>query len=102
VPVKTGFVSHAVRFRLYLNPPASIKPGGVLADYDEQTGLTLSCGTVGAAIHYTTDGSFPRPGSGTTILYTSPLALASGTQLRAAAYVPGQNPGDVLELTLTD
>ncbi len=61
--------------------------------------LLLSCETPASAIRYTTDGSFPIP---TSNLYTAPITgLATGTVVRAAAYVTGQPPGDVLELTVT-
>lgn len=62
--------------------------------------LTLTCGTPAAAIRYTTDGSYPAPAA---TLYTAPFAApAAGTVIRAAAYVTGQPPGDVLEFTVTD
>jgi hypothetical protein len=62
--------------------------------------LTLTCATAGAAIRYTTDGSYPSPSK---TLYTAPIAgLAAGTIVRAAAYATGLNPGDVTELLITE
>lgn len=40
--------------------------------------ITMECGTAGASIYYTTDGSNPKT-SGTKILYTSSFSLAVGT-----------------------
>lgn len=61
--------------------------------------LTLTCTSAGSSIRYTTDGSYPSP---TATLYTAPVTgLSTGTVVRAAAYVSGQAPGDVLEFTLT-
>ena len=77
------------------------------------TGLaTLSSTTPGAAIWYTMDGSFPsnnavaldplshqpvNPGSQE---YTSPIPVATGQTLRAAAYANGLNLGPVLLFTV--
>lgn len=62
--------------------------------------LQLTCASPASVIRYTTDGSYPSPAK---TLYTVPITgLATGTVVRAAAYVTGQAPGDVLELTITD
>lgn len=54
------------------------------------TTVTLSCGTAGAAIYYSTQaGKFPGPSDGAT-LYGAPFAKpAAGTVIRAAAYKGG-------------
>jgi len=75
---------------------------------------TLTCSTAGAVIYYTLDGSFPgntsvaidplsvsvaspgTPINPNSILYTAPFAVASGQVLRAAAYAPAMNPGQIL------
>ena len=60
--------------------------------------LQLTCASAGATIRYTTDGSYPSPSK---TLYTAPLlAPVVGTVFRAAAYVAGMPPGDVLEFTI--
>lgn len=51
------------------------------------TTVTMTTGTSGASIYYTTDGTFPRSGNGT--LYTAPFTAASGDVLCAAAYKSG-------------
>jgi len=61
--------------------------------------ITITCATAGAAIHYTTDGTYPSPA---TTLYTAPLAgVVPGTVFRAAAYHDTMNPGNVLEFVTT-
>jgi hypothetical protein len=70
--------------------------------------VTLACATPGAAIYYTLDGSFPcnptvavDPLANAVInqsstLYAAPFAAAAGQQVRAAAYAPALNPGEIL------
>lgn len=98
VPVKKGFVGYVVTMNIAqigLDPSAKVAGvSAVLVDGD----LVLSCATSGAAIRYTTDGSFPGPAAS---LYTVPLELASGTAVRTAAYATGLLPGDVLSLRIT-
>jgi hypothetical protein len=49
--------------------------------------VTLSSGTPGATIRYTTDGSDPTLSSA---IYQSPFNVARGTQVRAKAYLAGR------------
>lgn len=99
LPVKKGYVSHVVRVMARsVGNMGPDKPAAVDAVWD--AGVVLSCATGGAQIHYTTDGSYPAPG---TNLYTQPItALPAGTVVRAAAYAENLNPGDATELTITD
>lgn len=61
--------------------------------------ITLTCASPSSSIRYTTDGSYPSPAK---TLYTGPFALpAAGTVIRAAAYVAGMPPSDILEFTVT-
>jgi len=63
--------------------------------------LQLTCSTFGAAIYYTTDGSYPGAGNAAATLYTAPFALPeAGTVIRAAAYSEALNPSDVIEMTV--
>ena len=62
--------------------------------------LTLACASPASTIRYTTDGSYPSPAK---TLYTVPINSPQvGTVFRAAAYVAGMPPGDVLEFTIND
>lgn len=47
---------------------------------------TLTCGTAGAAIYYTLDGTFPGPGNNAAVLYAAPFAVTSGQTLLTAAF----------------
>lgn len=77
--------------------------------------VSLGCNTPGATIIYTLDGSFPsnpaiaidpfsvsaknpqgNPINPQSQLYAAPFVLNPGIRLRAAAYAPGMNPGEIL------
>jgi hypothetical protein len=78
------------------NPPFSTGIPVITA----HSAIGLTCASPSSTIRYTTDGSFPSPAK---TLYTTPLTgLSVGTVVRAAAYVAGMPPGDVLEFTVTE
>ena len=47
--------------------------------------VTLSDATAGASIYYTTDGSTPGAGTGTSILYTGPITVSTAETINAIA-----------------
>ena len=55
--------------------------------YEAGFSATVTCGTEGAAIRYTTDGSWPSETAGQ--VYAGPIAVATTTVLRAIAYKAG-------------
>jgi hypothetical protein len=79
--------------------------------------MTLTCATPGAAIYYTLDGSFPsnptiaikplsvteatpngEPVNPNSTLYVAPFVVQSGQCIRAAAYLNGYNPGQIIKI----
>lgn len=60
--------------------------------------FTLACTTANATILYTTDGSTPKIGNGTT--YSSTVTLSAGATVKAVAYLNGMLTSDVLSLTV--
>lgn len=72
-----------------------ISEGGLALDVNQTatpilTGtstITITCATVGASIFYTLDGKNPGPQTGT--LYTAPVAISSGTTIKARAWIWG-------------
>jgi len=68
--------------------------------YDREFFLTMTCGTEGAAIYYTVDGTEPyladaaRPNS-TAALYGGPVRVGKTTALRAVAVKPGWQPSAI-------
>jgi hypothetical protein len=53
--------------------------------------VTIADTTAGAAIYYTTDGSTPAAGTGTSVLYTTPIIVSSTETLNAVAVISGMS-----------
>jgi Chitobiase/beta-hexosaminidase C-terminal domain len=101
-PTQTGNVLSATPTAITSVAPA-ISPGsgsfsGPHVVTMTDAGLTSGAGPLGnTSIYYTTDGSTPVPGSGTTQLYTGAITLTSTTTVKAvgfygAGYTPGAGP----------
>lgn len=64
--------------------------------------VTLTCGTSGATIRYTTDGSYPGPGNPAALVYESAFTLTETSRVRAAASKADYNDSKVIsETTIT-
>ncbi|MDM8525122.1 chitobiase/beta-hexosaminidase C-terminal domain-containing protein [Desulfococcaceae bacterium HSG8] len=59
--------------------------------YTGAQSIELSCGTPGAVIHYTTDGTEP---TGNSRVYTKPIEISSSMTVRAKGLKTGWEPGD--------
>lgn len=89
-----GKVAYDVRFRrdagttprTFVQRP-QITIGGSLA--------SITCGTSGAAIYYTLDGSAPSPSTGTLVTTTIDVSELTGSTLRAAAFKTGLRASDI-------
>ena len=57
--------------------------------------VTISDPTMGASIYYTTDGSMPGAGTGTSMLYTGPLTVSDSETLNAIAVDSGDTSSAV-------
>ena len=68
----------------------TFSPNGGSYDYGTSINVTISCGTSGASIYYTTDGSVPTTSS---TLYTNALTFSSYTVLKAIAVKDGELSG---------
>jgi hypothetical protein len=63
--------------------------------------VTLSCGTSGASIYYTTDGSYPRSGNTAAPLYSTPFVLSQAATLRVVAFKTGYVASDAAAVVFT-
>jgi hypothetical protein len=53
--------------------------------------VTITDSTSGASIYYTTNGSTPTPGSGSTLQYTGPFTISAATTVEAVAVAGGSS-----------
>lgn len=63
--------------------------------------MTLSCGTDGAVIYYTTDGTCPCQNTASRMRYTDPITITENTKFRIAAYKDGMDYSERLNITIT-
>lgn len=79
------------------NPTASIKSGLVGGGYVHPgTEIALSCGTYGAALYYTLNGSEPTTASAR---YTGPITINSDTTIKFFAYMYGYRSSDTVTVS---
>lgn len=98
--VEDGVKSYTVRLGLFtgLDPALTVMTPAIHATGSLPTvTVALTCGTPGATIRYTTDGSYP---GATATAYTTPFAIASATTVRAVAYLAGQQASDLAHLEI--
>lgn len=94
-----GLVGYRVKLAMKFNRKQTGRTAMPLAVNASGT-VTLSCGTAGAGIYYTGDGSFPGPGEATATLYTAPFAATPGTTIYFAAWLAGQTGSEVNQITI--
>lgn len=70
----------------------------VAGTYDSAQSVSLSCGTTGATIYYTLDGTTPTSGS---TQYSSAISISSTKTLKAIAIKNGMTNSDVLSALFT-
>ncbi len=92
IATESGFTNSAVASATYTlqqqtvaTPVISPAPG----TYTNSVPVSISDSTSGAAIYYTTDGSTPSPGVGTTKAFTSSFTLTSSATVKAIATEAG-------------
>jgi len=88
-----------IRTRQGLDPAARVAPVTISkAGALPSTVVTLASSTVGAAIRYTLDGSFPGPAA---TLYSAPFTQPTAVTVRAAAYLTGKQGSDITETKIS-
>lgn len=95
LPGKKGYVTYLVTvYAEQMNAGSAAKVQQLAFGIDANADLIIQTGTAGAAIYYTTDGSFPGPANDAATLYAGPVTIADGDVIRAAAYLSPLNPSD--------
>jgi len=104
IAVPEGQISYGVRFERQAGDSA---PQSVALPTISATGsaapatVTLACATAGAAIYYTTDGTYPSSANATASLYAAPFVQATAATIRVAAEKAGLQQSNVRQLTLS-
>ena len=71
----------------------TFSPDAGSGPFDTEVRVTMSTGTAGAGVCYTTDGSDPRPADGYGTPYLGvPVRIDATTTLKAVAWKPGVTP----------
>jgi hypothetical protein len=71
----------------------TFSPAG--GSYSTAQQVTISDATVGASIYYTTDGTTPGAGTGTSTLYTAPITVSGSETINAIAVDTGDTSSAV-------
>jgi hypothetical protein len=87
----SGFLQSAVASETYNLLTQAIAPNfsPSAGSFSSAQLVTITSGTTGAKIYYTTDGTTPTPGAGTTVLYSAPITVGSSLTLKAVATAAG-------------
>ena len=99
----TGFVTSAVAKQTYTLQTQALMPtfSPVAGSYSSAQTVTLSDASPSSQIYYTTDGSTPSPGVGTTKLYATALTISATTTINAIATATGLSNSPVASSTYT-
>jgi hypothetical protein len=103
VATATGFADSPVATAAYTVLPFTATPtfspaqGGVILG----TLVTISSTTAGAAIYYTTDGTDPGTGGGSSTVYSAPIAITAATTIKAIAIAAGLSDSAIATASYT-
>src|SRR5882724_6720313 len=103
IATATGFTQSAVASQTYTLQtqavaPTFAPPGGA---YASTQSVSLSSPTTGAKIYFTTDGTTPSPGVGTTQLYSTPISVAVSEIINAITTATNFNNSPVASAIFT-
>ena len=99
----SGYVQSTVSTETYNLQTQALAPAfsPVAGSFTSAQLITLSSDTPGAKIYYTTDGSTPTPGAGSTQLYSSAITASSTVTIKAVASLAGLTNSPVSSATYT-
>lgn len=96
-------VFHGFMLTLGTPPPPAATPtfSPAAGTYTSPQNVAISDTTAGATLYFTTDGSTPSPGSGTTTKYSGPIAVSTTETIMAIATATGFSNSAVASATYT-
>ncbi|MGH9825013.1 MAG: FN3 associated domain-containing protein, partial [Blastocatellia bacterium] len=92
IATESGFTNSAVASATYTLQQQTVATpaiGPAPGTYTNSVAVTITDSTSGSAIYYTTDGTSPSPGVGTTKLYSASFSLTSSATVNAIATESG-------------
>ncbi len=99
IAVEDGVAGDVYTFT-YLITPYPVTATSVPGTYTDSAVVEFRTKDSNDLIYYTTDGSIPARGEGTTVQYIKPLQITESTTFRAIAYKPGSGTAnDPVELS---
>jgi len=103
IATATGYLTSAAATQTYTLQTQVLAPtfSPVGGSYTAAQSVTISDATSGSKIYYTTDGTTPTPGSGTTTLYSGALTIGATTVVKAVATASGLSQSPVSTATYT-
>jgi len=103
IATETGFLTSPVAKQTYtLNSQVlapTFTPG--TGSFTAAQSVTITDATASSQIYYTTDGTTPAPGAGTTKLYAGAIAVGATTTIKAIATAAGLSNSPVASATYT-
>lgn len=102
--VQPGIIGYRVRMAMPADKDALSKvatPTIAAAAFTVPQSVTLACGTSGASIYYTLDGTYPWSGNAAAVLYSAPFTVSTAAQLRVVAHKSGLVASDAAAATFT-
>jgi hypothetical protein len=97
----TGLLTSAVAQQTYTLQTQVVQPtfAPAAGSYTSAQTVTIMSATPNSSIYYTTDGSTPSPGAGTTQLYTTSLVASTTTTVKAIATASGLSNSPIASAT---
>ena len=99
----TGFLTSTVTKQTYTLQTQVLMPtfSPVAGSYSSAQAVTVLDATPNSKVYYTTDGTTPNPGVGTTKLYDTPFTVSTTTTINAIATATGLSNSPVASSTYT-
>ena len=98
-----GKISYAVRFERLAGDAwvAKVMRPVVTVTGSGPASVSITCGTAGAALWYTLDGTYPAAANPVAALYAAALSISTACTLRCVAYLAGYQASDCADTSIS-